>query len=61
MTETARMADVVLPVQAYTEREGTFTSGERRIQRQFRHAEDAVHGSADFVAHVGEELGLVKA
>ena len=27
------MADVVLPVQAYTEREGTYTSGERRVQR----------------------------
>ncbi len=32
-TETAKMADVVLPAQAYTEREGTFTSGERRVQR----------------------------
>ena len=33
MTETARLADVVLPAQAFTEREGTFTSGERRVQR----------------------------
>ncbi len=33
LTETARLAEVVLPVQAYTEREGTFTSGERRVQR----------------------------
>jgi len=33
LTETARRADVVLPVQAYTEREGTYTSGERRVQR----------------------------
>lgn len=33
LTETARMADVVFPVQAYTEREGTYTSGERRVQR----------------------------
>ncbi len=32
-TETARLANVVLPAQAYTEREGTFTSGERRLQR----------------------------
>jgi NADH-quinone oxidoreductase subunit G len=33
LTATARLADVVLPVQAYTEREGSYTSGERRVQR----------------------------
>ncbi|MBC8505913.1 MAG: NADH-quinone oxidoreductase subunit NuoG [Anaerolineales bacterium] len=33
LTKTAELADVVLPVQAQTEREGTFTSGERRVQR----------------------------
>jgi NADH-quinone oxidoreductase subunit G len=33
LTETARLADVVLPAQPFTEREGTFTSGERRVQR----------------------------
>jgi NADH-quinone oxidoreductase subunit G len=33
LTATAGLADVVLPAQAYTEREGTFTSGERRAQR----------------------------
>ena len=33
LTETAKLADVVLPAQAYTEREGSFTSGERRVQR----------------------------
>jgi len=32
-TETAKLADVVLPAQPFTEREGTFTSGERRVQR----------------------------
>ena len=32
-TATAELADVVLPAQAYTERDGTFTSGERRVQR----------------------------
>jgi NADH-quinone oxidoreductase subunit G len=33
LTASARLADIVLPAQAYTEREGTFTSGERRVQR----------------------------
>ncbi|HTX79151.1 MAG TPA: molybdopterin-dependent oxidoreductase, partial [Longilinea sp.] len=33
LTKTAQLADVVFPVQAFTEREGTLTSGERRVQR----------------------------
>ncbi|HRE25277.1 MAG TPA: molybdopterin-dependent oxidoreductase, partial [Anaerolineales bacterium] len=33
LTETAKAADVVLPAAAWAEREGTFTSGERRVQR----------------------------
>ena len=32
-TATTETADVVFPAQVYTEREGTFTSGERRVQR----------------------------
>jgi hypothetical protein len=28
------------------------------VQRQIRHADDAVHRRADFVAHVGEEVAL---
>lgn len=32
-TETTAMADVVLPRQSFAERDGTFTSGERRVQR----------------------------
>jgi NADH-quinone oxidoreductase subunit G len=32
-TATTEIADVVLAAQAYTEREGTYTSGERRAQR----------------------------
>jgi hypothetical protein len=31
---------------------------ERRAQQQFRHAEDAIHRRADFVAHVRHELAL---
>ena len=33
LTSTAKLADVVLPVQPFTEREGSFTNGERRVQR----------------------------
>jgi len=33
LTETAKAADVVLPAAAWAEREGTYTSGERRVQR----------------------------
>lgn len=44
LTETAKHADVVLPAQAYTEREGTYTSGERRVQR-FYPAVPAMQGT----------------
>lgn len=42
MTETARLADVVLPSASFAEREGTFTNAERRVQRfrQARRPED---------------------
>lgn len=33
MTETAQMADLVLPVCSYAEKEGTFTATDRRVQR----------------------------
>lgn len=33
LTETGKLADVVLPAQPFTERGGTFTTGERRVQR----------------------------
>ena len=33
LSETAKMADVVLPASSFLEKSGTFTNGERRIQR----------------------------
>jgi len=32
-TETAELADVVLPAACFAEKEGTFTNTERRVQR----------------------------
>lgn len=33
LTETARMADVILPAKCFAEKEGTFSNTERRVQR----------------------------
>lgn len=60
-TETARLADVVLPAQTYMEREGTFTSGERRVQR-FHAAVAPLEGTRpDFAitAQVARESGVI--
>ena len=35
LTATAELADVVLPAQSFVERAGTFTNGERRVQRLY--------------------------
>jgi formate dehydrogenase major subunit len=39
ITDTARIADVVFPASSFLEKEGTFTNGERRIQKVQRVAE----------------------
>ena len=60
-TETAKLADVLLPAQAYTEREGTFTSGERRVQR-FYPAVPILEGTKpDFAitSQVAKEAGVI--
>jgi NADH-quinone oxidoreductase subunit G len=60
LTETARLADVVLPAQAYTEREGTFTSGERRVQRFYPAARPKGQSWPDFeiAAQIGAQAGV---
>jgi NADH-quinone oxidoreductase subunit G len=60
-TATTEIADVVFPAQAYTEREGTFTSGERRVQRFY--AAVPVKGDAkpDFAitSQVAKQMGII--
>lgn len=59
-TKTAEIADVVLPVQAYPERDGSFTSGERRVQRFFPAVPVLGETKADFAitAEIAGRLGI---
>jgi NADH-quinone oxidoreductase subunit G len=60
LTETARLADVVFPAQSFTEREGSFTSGERRVQHFFEAIPPMPETRPDYAitAQVGDRLGL---
>ncbi len=60
LTETARIADVVLPAQSFVEREGTFTSGERRVQRFYPGLPPRGVTQADWqiAAEIGHRAGL---
>jgi NADH-quinone oxidoreductase subunit G len=59
-TATTAMADVVLPAQAYSEREGTYTSGERRVQRFYRAVPARGESMQDFAITglLAKRLGL---
>ncbi len=60
LTATAKIADVVLPVLPYTEREGTYTSGDRRVQRFYPVLPPRNNIFADFsiTAKIGHRMGL---
>lgn len=60
MTSTARMADVILPAQAFTEREGSFVSGERRVQRYYPAIAPLPGARPDYqiTAQVAEQAGF---
>lgn len=62
LTETAKLADIVLPAQSWAEREGTFTSGERRVQRYYRAVPPLGECRADWqiTAQIGERLDMGK-
>ncbi|HLF73192.1 MAG TPA: NADH-quinone oxidoreductase subunit NuoG [Anaerolineales bacterium] len=60
-TATAELADIVLPAQAFTEREGTFTSGERRVQRFYPAVPVTGDAKADFAitSQIARHMGIV--
>jgi NADH-quinone oxidoreductase subunit G len=60
LTETAKLADVVLPAQAFTEREGSITSAERRVQRFYPAIPPRGESGADFsiTSAIALELGI---
>lgn len=57
-TETTRYADVVLPGASFAEKDGTFTNGERRVQR-IRKAIEPVAGLADWqvICEISTRMG----
>ena len=59
-TATTEIADVVLPAQAFTEREGTLTSGERRVQRFYSAVPPTGESEADFAitARLAGHMGI---
>ena len=59
-TKTAELADVVLPAQAYTERSGTITSGERRVQRYYPAVPPTGETKADYsiTAEIAKKLDI---
>ena len=62
LTATAREADVVLPARSWAEREGTFTTGERRVQRFYPAIPVVGESLSDWqiLARLGEQMGLGK-
>ena len=59
-TATTDLADVLLPAQAFTEREGTLTSGERRVQRFYAAVPPTGESRPDFAitAHIADQMGI---
>ncbi len=60
-TATTEIADVVLPARAFIEREGTLTSGERRVQRFYSAVLPAGESKPDFsiTSQLARHMGIV--
>jgi formate dehydrogenase alpha subunit len=62
LTETAALADVVLPAASFAEKEGTFSNTERRVQRVRKAIEPVGKSKADWVIlmDILNRLGIAK-
>lgn len=60
LSPTAQRADVVLPAQSFIERDGSYTSGERRVQRTYRVVPPLGEAMADWriLAMLAGQLGI---
>ncbi|MBL8050382.1 MAG: NADH-quinone oxidoreductase subunit NuoG [Anaerolineales bacterium] len=60
-TATTEIADAVFPAQAFTEREGTFTSGERRVQRFYAAVPVKGDSKPDFAitSMIAKQMGVI--
>jgi formate dehydrogenase (coenzyme F420) alpha subunit len=60
MTDTAKLADLVLPASAWAEKEGTFTSTERRVQWSSKAVKPPGEAREDIsiICSIAESLGL---
>lgn len=60
-TATTELADVVFPAQAFTEREGTLVSGERRVQRFYAAVPAKGDSKPDFAitSMVAKQMGVI--
>jgi formate dehydrogenase alpha subunit len=59
LTETAQLADVVLPAACFAEKDGTFTNTERRVQRVRKGVEPPGEARADWeiIADLAQRMG----
>jgi NADH-quinone oxidoreductase subunit G len=59
-TATTEIADVVFPARTFTEREGTLTSGERRVQRFYAAVPPTGESRADYsiTAQLASHMGI---
>lgn len=62
LTETAELADLVLPAASFAEKDGTFTNTERRVQRVRKAVEAPGEAKADWVIimEMMNRLGYIK-
>ena len=60
MTETAKMADVILPAASFAEKEGTFTNCERRVQLIRKAIEPPGEAKADWMilSEIAKKMGF---